>query len=244
MEKVLDAFSGARAICISVPYMIYNCVGFPLVLSNSVNEIKGHNYIVPSCYDLDGHDQILGSKRGLSLLFSIMDRHKKPLDTHEAKGSLKNPSPTETYDYEYYRTASNLMEKHDMHAGRASVSTTENDLSSSSQPNLKSDTKSPVFAAIDCMKACMYSPSQKSNEIMVKLSRCPSDSVTKSIPASLWSTPFSLVPPTGSSSVIVPQLSMNAGYLISVSAFAAPFSGRTRIITFQPRFFAVLNFGN
>lgn len=96
------------------------------------------------------------------------------------------------------------------------------------------------FEGIDCKKAnpCMYSPGQisSSGEILVRLSRCLPDTVSKEIPSSLWSSPFLLVPPTGSTSVVVPQLCGNAGYLVSVSAVAAPFSGKTKIITFQPRY--------
>lgn len=248
LEKVMDAFSGAREICLSVPYLIYNCIGFPLVVSDSVNEIKGHNSIVPSCYDLDGYGQILGSKRGLSVLFSNQDRHTSSLDTHLTSGSLKNPSLSKSYDYKYSSEGLNLCgssktypycdENHDLDARRASGSVGANESNFSGQSNMKSDNQCFDVVAIDCMKAnaCMYSPSHSSSgEIMVKL-RCLSDAITKNIPSSLWSNPFSLVPPTGSTSVIIPQLCMNAGYLIAVSAFAAPFSGRTKIITFQPRY--------
>lgn len=251
-EKVMDAFSGTREICLSVPYLIYNCLGFPLVVSNSVNEIEGHNSIFPSCYDLDGFDQILGSKGGLSLLFSNQDRHTSVLDMHLASGSLKIPNHSKSYDYKYCSEGLNICgssethpyndENHDLDAGKASVSIAANGSNFDGQSNMMSDNQGFDVVAIDHRKAnaCMYSPSHSSSgEIMVKL-RCLSDAIAKNISSSLWSNPFSLVPPTGSTSVIIPQLCMNAGYLIAVSAFTAPFSGRTKIITFQPRFFLVL----
>lgn len=251
-EKVMDAFSGTREICISVPYLIYNCLGFPIVVSNSINEVEGHNSIFPSCYDLDGFDQILGSKGGLSLLFSNQDRHSSPLDTHLARGSLKNPSLSKSFDYKYCSEGLNLRgssetypsydENHDLDAGKESVSTAANKSNFGGQSNMNSDNQCFDAVAIDYIKAnpCMYSPSHSSSgEIMVKL-RCLSDAIAKNISSSLWSNPFSLVPPTGSTSVTIPQLGMNAGYLIAVSAFTAPFSGRTKIITFQPRFLLVL----
>lgn len=62
-------------------------------------------------------------------------------------------------------------------------------------------------------------------------------SVMENFPKHSWSAPFSLVPPTGSTSVLVPQPSKVSGYVLSVSAVAAPFSGRTKVITFQPRYY-------
>lgn len=60
-------------------------------------------------------------------------------------------------------------------------------------------------------------------------------SVVENFNKRTWSAPFSLVPPTGLTSVLVPQPSVGSGYVLSVSAMAAPFSGRTKIVTFQPR---------
>lgn len=251
MEKIMDAFSGAREICISVPFLIYNCIGFPLILSNSVNEVKGHSCTVTSCYVMDEHDQILGSKDGLSLLSSDHDFLKDPKDTHLALGSFRNQIDLKGGNSKYYSKplgqygSSKLYhwyaEMPGLDAGRSSLHTPKHEPSTSGQLKLKPDMKSPNFEGIDCKKAnpCMYSPGQisTSGEIMVRLSRCLSDTVTKDIPSSLWSSPFLLVPPTGATSVVVPQLCKNAGYLVSVSAAAAPFSGRTKIITFQPRYF-------
>ncbi|KAL3502378.1 hypothetical protein ACH5RR_036827, partial [Cinchona calisaya] len=247
MEKIMDPFSGAREISISVPFLIYNCIGFPLMLSNSVNEIKGHSCVVSSCYHLDEHDKTLGSKVGLSLLFSSKDFNKAPRDTFPAKGSVRNRNDTKSHDSKfcskplYQHGPSKLFhEMADSDAGRSSIYTLKDKSSSSRQLSLGPDMKSPDFVGIHCKKAdaCMYSPGQisTSGDIIVRLSRCLSDTATKNISSSLWSSPFLLVPQTGSTSVIVPQLCTNAGYLVSVSAVAAPFSGRTKIITFQPRY--------
>lgn len=66
----MDAVSGSRELFISVPFLLYNCTGFPLALSSSANEIKGYNCIIPSCYDLDEKDVLAKKKDGLSLIFS------------------------------------------------------------------------------------------------------------------------------------------------------------------------------
>ncbi|KAK0593755.1 hypothetical protein LWI29_009968 [Acer saccharum] len=86
----------------------------------------------------------------------------------------------------------------------------------------------------------MYSPLPVStaSEILVRVSWCLNGCVTQNVPNSSWSGPFPLVPPSGSTSVTVPQPSSNAAFIISVTAsgLTGPFAGRTRAITFQPRY--------
>lgn len=66
----MDAVSGSRELIISVPFLLYNCTGFPLALSSSGNEMKGYSCTIPSCYDLDEKNVPLKKKDGLSLIFS------------------------------------------------------------------------------------------------------------------------------------------------------------------------------
>lgn len=69
MEKVMDAVSGAREIFIYVPYLLYNCTGFPLALTSSANEMKGYSCIIPSCYNLN-EKNVVEKKDGLRLICS------------------------------------------------------------------------------------------------------------------------------------------------------------------------------
>ncbi|KAL6580643.1 hypothetical protein OROMI_008667 [Orobanche minor] len=182
MEKVMDAVSGAREIFISVPFLLYNCTGFSLVLSNSISEMKGYSCIIPSCYNLGEENVLIEKKDGLGLIYS---------------------------DQNFPATGS----------------TSETNLINCVQSGSREVT------------ACLFAPDPHSysGEPMVKLSRYL-PSVVEKFPKCSWSAPFSLVPPTGSTSVVVPQPSTTAGYVLSVSAMAAPFSGKTKLITFQPRF--------
>ncbi|XP_042063835.1 uncharacterized protein LOC121807630 isoform X1 [Salvia splendens] len=187
MEKVMDAVSGSRELFISVPFLLFNCTGFPLALSSSGNEMKGFSCIIPSCYDLDEKNVPVKKKDGLSLILSDQDV----------------PASGSTNEVNSY--TSDLVE-----SGSKKVS------------------------------ACLFSPDPDSysGEVMVKLGRHV-PSVIENLQKRSWSAPFSLVPPTGSTSVLVPQPSMLSGYVLSVSAVAAPFYGRTKIITFQPRYVIV-----
>ncbi|KAK9079002.1 hypothetical protein SSX86_000671 [Deinandra increscens subsp. villosa] len=230
MEKVMVAFSGAREICIYVPFLLYNCCGFPLVIANSTNAPTTHGCTVPSCYDLDEQDLFLGKKDGLGLLSFNQFLHndgtvrfpqnnnlvstRTSLDTYHAK-FLKN--------VETPKSSMNDKGKDSVSRSQSSVKLIDSDEAKKKKVNF-----------------CMYSPDPNisSSEIMVRVSRCQSDADVESNSDYAWSSQFFLVPPTGSATVLVPQLSNNASYALSVSSSAVtgPFSGRTRIINFQPRY--------
>ncbi|KAG8380914.1 hypothetical protein BUALT_Bualt06G0066200 [Buddleja alternifolia] len=177
VEKVMDAVSGAREIFISVPLLLFNCTGFSLVLSKSVNQMKGNSCVIPSCYNLDEQNILIEKKDGLGLVCPDQDIAAKGEENLNLPGCRK-------------------------------------------------------------VTACLFSPDphSSSGEVMVKLSR-KLPCVIENYPKGSWSAQFSIVPQTGSTSVIVPQPSLrSSGYVLSVSAVAAPFSGTTKIITFQPRY--------
>ncbi|XP_059667459.1 uncharacterized protein LOC132312914 [Cornus florida] len=254
LEKIMDAFSGAREICIFVPFLLYNCIGFPLVVSDSTNEMKGYDCTIPSYYDLDEQDLNLGRQDGLGLLSSNQDLHVTALDYDRLSNSAsKNHivSTRKKVDSNSGKLLSKPLvrensttiilersDEHDLHARRASLKSSRNGLSSSSQSNL--DFSDFIGIGHEKVKSCMYSPKPNSSagEFMVKVSQQLPECYTESTSKCSWSSPFLLVPPTGSTSVLVPQPYTNAAYIVSVtaSAIAGPFSGRTRAITFQPRY--------
>ncbi|XP_052202477.1 uncharacterized protein LOC127808127 isoform X2 [Diospyros lotus] len=253
VEKVMDPFSGAREICIFVPYLLYNCTGFPLIISDSVNEIKGHRCVIPSCYDLGEQNLLLGRKDGLGLLSSVQD-----LSTTDAPNDASGNSFSKTCIISnrrsMYPCSGKLLGKptiscpfiishessgkHDLEAKTASLNHPIVRLNSM----IKSNASHSNLEEIDCGKveACMYSPDPKSSstEITVRVSRYLPEYATKNMPNSSWSSPFFLDQPTASTNVLIPQLSTNAAYVISVTSTSVPgpFSGRTRAITFQPRY--------
>ncbi|KAL7589773.1 hypothetical protein Lser_V15G35826 [Lactuca serriola] len=224
MEKVMDAFSGAREICIFVPFLLYNCCGFPLTIANSTNDLTTRDTL-PSCYDLDEEDPFLGKKDGLSLLSSHqilnndgMTMRRFPLNNNlvstrkesfSSSGSNKKNIISTPYDEEKSLVSNNQQ--------------IDLDETSRKKVNFR-----------------MYSPDPNiaSSEIMVRVSRSHSESDVASTSNYTWSSEFFLVPPTGSTTVLVPRSSANSSYVISVasSAISGPYSGRTRIINFQPRY--------
>lgn len=66
----MDAVSGAREIFIYIPFLLYNCTGFPLALTSSANEMKGYSCVIPSCYNLNEKNVLAEKKDGLRLICS------------------------------------------------------------------------------------------------------------------------------------------------------------------------------
>ncbi|XP_076908384.1 uncharacterized protein LOC143565241 [Bidens hawaiensis] len=230
MEKVMVAFSGAREICIFVPFLLYNCCGFPLTIANSTNARMAHGCTVPSCYDLDERDPYLGKKDGLGFLSSNQFLQNDGTMRFPQNNNLVSTRKTlETYHGKFPKNIEAQTSSMD-DKGKDSVSRSRSNVNLNDFDDAKG--KKVNF--------CMYSPDPNisSSEIMVKVSRCQSDADVESNLDYSWSSQFFLVPPTGSTTVLVPQSSNNSSYVLSVSssAVSGPFSGRTRIINFQPRY--------
>lgn len=90
-------------------------------------------------------------------------------------------------------------------------------------------------------KPQMYSPPGHlaATEFIIKLSAAQSQSSTVNSQTAAWSSPFTLVPASGSTSIVVPQPCNSGAYLISATVItvSGELTGRTRVITFQPRYF-------
>lgn len=219
VEKVMDAFSGARELCILVPFLLYNCTGFSLTISDSANEMKGNDCIIPSCYTLVEREVDVSRKDGLSLFSSDMDESALP----PYVASPRNSSSKE----HIVSTRKNVNIDSQRFQCKHIISPSSSVIIHEQSEKLDSGK----------VKACMYSPNPNSfeSETMVRVRW--SEYIVENTPESSWSSPFSLIPPSGSCSVLVPQPSTNAAFILSVtsSVVEGPFSGRTRAITFQPR---------
>ncbi|KAL5806155.1 hypothetical protein ACOSQ4_028888 [Xanthoceras sorbifolium] len=254
VEKTMNAFSGAREVFIFVPFLLYNCTGFPLIVSHSTGENKGSGCMIACSYDLVEQKLQVGKKDGLSLLSTDQDTHVGAPDIHGRGSTLLknhivstrknvNPDLREFLNKPLisHRSAELFPEqsnRHDFGGKKASVYCMDKRLCLSRHLSLKETDF--IDNGPGKVQACMYSPLPVSaaNEIVVRVSRCLTGCGTQDIPNSSWSGPFPLVPPSGSTSVTVPQPSSNAAFIISVTAsgLTGPFAGRTRAITFQPRY--------
>ncbi|KAJ6776637.1 PROTEIN SORTING-ASSOCIATED PROTEIN putative (DUF1162)-RELATED, partial [Salix koriyanagi] len=240
VEKIMDAFSGARELYIYVPFLLYNCTGFPLNISECNSEMKGSHCTIPSCYVLVEDECLQGRKDGLSHLSFDQDSHSRaPHIVGSGSSSSKN---------NVFLSRRNTT----LHLGRSISKPLI--LSGSSGPFQEQSYKHDLVCqkasfdkcsstdSIDTghgeVKACMYSPHgvSSADEIMVRVSR--HEYVMENASHSTWSRPFLLIPPSGSSTVFVPQSSSNSALIISVTSsdVAGSFAGRTQAIAFQPRY--------
>ncbi|XP_050382411.1 uncharacterized protein LOC126799284 isoform X2 [Argentina anserina] len=249
VEKVMDAFSGARELFISVPFLLYNCTGFPLIISESASEVIGGSCIVPSCYHMAEQEVLLGNKDGLGLVSSTSNPNAR--ESHTTRSSSSSVHIVSIRDsaetHKGISSSKPLYSEENFNEllsncnidRENSVSNSLQSRSSSSSQLTSKDLNSSGYDR-GRVRACMFSPKPTSSagEVMVRVSRCMPEHVTEKMPNSLWSSSFSLIPPSGSTTVLVPQASSNQAFMMSITsgAVAAPFAGRTSAITFQPRY--------
>lgn len=87
----------------------------------------------------------------------------------------------------------------------------------------------------------MYFPFERipTSEFMVKLWVHMPQSISGTALYPTWSSPFPLVPASGSANVIIPKPDGSGAFLVSATSVpvVGELSGRTKAITFQPRYF-------
>ncbi|KAG9455236.1 hypothetical protein H6P81_008140 [Aristolochia fimbriata] len=220
VEKIMDAVSGSRALHISVPFLLYNCSGIDLVVSAYTNEKVGSNFILPSCYRSLWQAKQLGEKHGLALV------------TSENEIVARSPDFKSTY----------FTSRNHLNMSSADCVSNRNMICNENLPWKKLKSGSELLESVDNSnaEAHMYSPpfNCAASELMIRLSTHLPGHLSLSNQSSIWSTPFFLVSPAGSTIVAVPQPSTNGAFLVSVTSrpVVETFSARTRSVTFQPRY--------
>ncbi|XP_057532669.1 uncharacterized protein LOC130810577 isoform X2 [Amaranthus tricolor] len=250
VEKILDSLSGARELCVSVPYLLYNCTGFALVVSIPDDKLKGNYLIIPTCYDSIERGFFIDRKDGLHLLPSEDKPNSTAFDFYNTSYLSKNHILTSkelvTPPSGLFLTQSSVS--HDAMYRHQSIDKLDlqeaslNKLNKQLDTYQQSDIKISNVSSNECLKAkpVMYSPAPSvvASDIMVRLGRYHAECPVQNIPSSSWSNPFFLVAPSGSTAVLVPQPPTTSAAVISVTSYLLdmPLLGRTRAITFQPRY--------
>ncbi|KAI4303707.1 hypothetical protein MLD38_039306 [Melastoma candidum] len=238
MEKTMDAFSGAREIFISVPYLLYNCLGFPISISDSTDGVKLGVCIVPSCYEVV-EEEAIHANEGLGLFSSS--------NASKVKGSpITSTQQMSDVAFVEKGIGGKLFGKGLISVGTQSL---ENGFGDNKVSPSGTNFKGPISptrnsdAGVDeqeRVKAYAYSPHPGVGEVarLFSISKYLPENVRRKVSNPLWSYPFPLVHPNGSSIVVMPQPVPNAAYIISVTSavISEPFSGKTTAISFQPRY--------
>ncbi|KAJ1416636.1 putative vacuolar protein sorting-associated protein 13A [Sesbania bispinosa] len=239
VEKVMDAYSGSRELIVFVPFIFYNCMGFPLCVTETTGKTNERGFVIPSYHDVCENDIFSYKKDGLSLVTSSHELHAEV--PRNPRSYLKNHTISCIEDGSRntlsFRKNSTFFSNYHEKWGKQQ---SKCDSTSRSSSRIQSTLRDSDFGNNEDEKVvpCMYSPSPNSsvNDIFVKVSRCFPEDVRENLPYSLWSNPFSLLPPSGSSTVLVPQLTSNSAYILAVTSnTVAEYAGRTNAITVQPR---------
>lgn len=242
-EKVMDAYSGSRELIIFVPFILYNCMGFPLCVKEASSETDERGFVIPSYYDAGVNETFSDKKDGLSLLASNNGLHagvsREPrsyLDSHTIS-CRKDDNPNSVFFGNYRGNLGRQKRKSNSSFQSSSFGRLKNTLSSGVQStwNYSGSCNNEHERVVPCM----YSPSPTSsvNDVFVKMSGCFSKDAREHMPYSLWSNSFSLLPQSGSSTIFVPHLTSNSAFILAVTSIsvAEPYGGRTNAIAFQPR---------
>lgn len=231
----MDVTCGAREVFIFVPFLLYNCTGTPLIVSDCTNEAKAYS-VIPSCYNLVEQHFVQSQKVGLGILTSDKDL----LDKFPNADSPSSPSSSECSN-----TTSSIERFLDRHATpstrqvplaypKDSATVRKRSLSSKSLREVCFQGNEPGK-----VKACIYSPCpiSRASDSSIRVKKDLPGSDNSDSPHSLWSAPFPLVPPGGSTNIVVPQPQPGESSLLSVtcSILGGALAGRMQAITFQPR---------
>ncbi|XP_078445725.1 vacuolar protein sorting-associated protein, putative (DUF1162) isoform X2 [Wolffia australiana] len=209
VDKIMDAYSGAREISISVPLLLYNFTGIPLRIINENHQNRGHPHFIPVSYSFVMDPDYSTRSLGVSVL------RRKFVPKFFAEFPTAEDFPEDSY------------------AGIAGSVYYGCRVPQPSSPKGTSATE------IGGVKAYMYCPPgyQSKNNLVVRLQSYSRQHHVKDTKNDTWSSPFSLVPPSGSTSVIIPQEGTSA-VLVSVTSSQAfgDLGHWSTVVIFQPRY--------
>ncbi|CAN6484627.1 unnamed protein product [Victoria cruziana] len=255
VEKGMNAFCGAREISVSVAYLLYNCTGLAFVIVNADNKQKENAYVIPSSYSLIWGKQLLDDRRGLAQV-PCEQGFSASIDVIDSQGVVPSYMiPCRERPYCSRKFHKQLQTSAPLVRGEKRIGQLELDvIERASLRGLarKQKTSSKlVFPEVSCsflndridagrkVKAHMYSSVQgHSSSGKVVLSICMPGFTNLDVQKSNWSSPLFLARVTGSTSIAIPQPDGNGAFIVSVtsSPISGAFAGRSRMITFQPRY--------
>lgn len=251
---MMDAYCGAREICISVPFLLYNCTGLPLGIIDDDLQHKGHPHYIPSSYSLIGDENTSPGRHGISLLTSGRELLTDPLGTGSNLGNLLNHHAMRSSKISEQRLLKTRSKQavavdspEDARDPCESVALDRIETSHAkfgcngirgSRPNSSANIKGMENEGK--VKPLMYSPPShlSENDLVVRLQKYSLQQQVTDDWNDTWSSPFSLVPASGSTSVVIPQPGATDAFLVSVtsSQVSGDLTGMTRAVIFQPRY--------
>ncbi|ONK64446.1 uncharacterized protein A4U43_C07F26050 [Asparagus officinalis] len=257
VEKVMDVFSGAREIFLYVSFLLYNCTGLTLSIVDGNHEGKGTAEIIPSSYHLIEDEYLLSGKQGIPLISSGSESSAGALGVNSHTISIREKSSLHLhklltrhfpfpFTYRHYRDYSSSSYPD---SAVTSVSSSVNGWPTkrllhysrnSEKKDVVNENHHTQIASGGEVKPFMYCPLGHipASVLIVKLCAHMPQCISGNVLCPTWSSPFPLVPESGSANVVIPKPNGSGAFLISASSIPVEgeLSGRTRAITFQPRY--------
>lgn len=239
LDKTMDAYCGAREICLSVPYLLYNCTGLFLTILDVNSEGTGNAIIIPPSYNETEEKHLLTRNDGLAFLSS---ESRLSSDSVLLDSSLESRQRDNNFGKEEYNQSSIHHASFTEETGVSYSSKTDGKVRRSSSFLSWKDGKGVGFVHDGHnpkIKPCIYGPicHIPATELVVKLTASLSKTRYESNQNLSWSKPFSLVAASGSANITIPQPFASGAFLICAASVpvSGELSGRTRVIVFQPR---------
>ena len=218
-ESLFNVLSGARELTISVPFWFYNCTGVNLGIID-----EDFDLLTMSNRDSKEHFVAFLSKPGTA--------DQTPVeDCYGLQTVLQVPSP------------STRLYMNGQFCGISATSSFgggKNIISCESASELNGR----ICAETQNLKPYMYSPLKSADLGDKRLkARVAVSSARKSLSPDVscetsWSRPFSLNPPGGVTTIVIPSSEPEGGLILSIvsASTMGASAGKTRTITFQPRY--------
>lgn len=251
LDKTMDTYCGAREMCLSVPYLLYNCTGLFLTILDSSQERNGSAFAIPSnCYMI-GHRQLSSEKHGLALISSEIEPSPGPVDINSSVDLPENfaiSAPENYHMYSHIPLISHFPTKISYRNSTDGIEASHYSLMDKgiardeffSSGKIGDGAANAQNGGNRRAKAYMYAPCGHipTTELSVKLSASLPQNKSVNSNRPVWSNPFPLVPASGSTNVTVPRPDAPGAFLILAISIpvAGELSGRTRAVSFQPRF--------
>ncbi|XP_059074534.1 uncharacterized protein LOC131074913 isoform X2 [Cryptomeria japonica] len=253
-EKRVDPLCGSRELSLSVPFWIYNCSGLILELTDGdIDQKVGERVLYPSYSSIrqeeftnktsgigiacvDSH-RVVGVKDGRTFEEGMFcpNRHVPcKIGSHlPSRGLLLGPHRFFENNNVRFSGDSSFKGTHEWQRRGSNIS-----FSDLSDVNVEVGDRETD--QIPKVKACMHSPSKglEVTEATLRLRMLQSISAENMTEGSIWSDAFSLNPPSGSSMVLIPQISSPGAFIMSVisTPVLGACAGKTMSITLQPRY--------
>eukprot|EP01018_Ginkgo_biloba_P017830 Gb_28330 [translate_table: standard] len=250
VEKGLDAVCGARELCLSVPFWLYNCCGLILGVTDGDIDNKINERVISGSYSAINQEELTSGKSGMAIACFDLPKTVGVQNDKTFRGEMFCPNSDMPCKIRSHLPCQKILSScvpaqesaisgihshNDMHRWQKKGSNLSfSDIDANLEVGGRRTDQLPNA------QACMYSPAKglQTREPTLRLRLSQSKYVENVAQNPVWSHTFSLNPPGGSTTVLIPQPFSSGAFVISATStpVLGACAGRTTAITFNPRY--------